>query len=89
VDGDVWTYVVAINTSEPAVAIDDHLALASLGIDGSRSVLEWRTGVVLETDSVRGALTPRDWAYFVVAPPGRRADDGDLRKYVTMPTQRP
>jgi hypothetical protein len=89
VDGDVWTYVVAINTSVPAVVVDDGLSLASLGIDESRSTLEWRTGAVRQADSLRVALAPRDWAYYVVAPPGRRADDGDLRKYVTVPSQRP
>jgi hypothetical protein len=52
-------------------------------------VLEWRTGTLADSDQLDATLTPRDWAYYVVAPAGRRADDGDLRKYVTMPTQRP
>jgi hypothetical protein len=80
-NGDVWTYVVAINASVPGVEIDDWFEL-----DGARSVLDWRTGRVADTTKLDGALRPRDWALFVVAPPGHTADEGDVSKYVTVPS---
>jgi hypothetical protein len=89
VDHAVWTYVVAINTSMPASDLADGITLSSLGIAGTRSVLDWRAGTIADNDRIDADLTPRDWAFYVVAPAGRRADEGDLRKYVTVPTQRP
>jgi hypothetical protein len=89
----VWTYVVAINTSMPGTDrhanLSDALTLESLGIAGPRSVLDWRAGTVADKDRIDTTLAPRDWAFYVVAPADRRADEGDLRKYVTVPTQRP
>jgi hypothetical protein len=87
--GEVWTYVVAINVSTRRVHIHDSLALHDLGLEGPRSVLDWRGGTTIIDDRLSGSLAPRDWAYFVVAPLGRLADDGDLRKYVTMPSDLP
>jgi len=85
VASEVWTYVVAINASMPGVDVDDALDLAAIGIDGERSVLRWRESEVNPAGRLNLALAPRDWALFVVAPPGRRADEGDPTKYVTMP----
>jgi Raffinose synthase or seed imbibition protein Sip1 len=87
--GEVWTYVLAVNASIPAVAVDDALSLTELGLTDTRSVLEWRTGAVADLDRLATALSPRDWAFYVVAPPDRTADAGDLTKYVTVPTDRP
>jgi hypothetical protein len=85
-EGDeVWTYVVAINASMPPRDVTDELRLDELRVDGSRSVLDWRSGALTRTERITLSLAPRDWRYFVVAPPGRRADDGDLSKYVTVP----
>ncbi len=81
---DVWTYVVAINTSTERRAVGDVFPL-----DGWRSVLEWRTGRLLDVDRLVTVLDPRDWAYWVVAAPGHRADEGDVTKYVTVPSARP
>jgi hypothetical protein len=58
-------------------------------VEDLRSVLDWRGGITTIGDRVAVTLTPRDWAYFVVAPPGHFADEGDLGKYVTMPSDRP
>jgi hypothetical protein len=87
--GEVWTYVLAVNASMPATDLDDTLSLMDIGIDGMRSVLEWRRGTLHHLDRLTAPLAPRDWAFFVVAPPGRRADAGDLDKYVTVATDRP
>ena len=75
----MWTYVVAINTAHEPVELADALPL-----EGERSVLDWRTGAVVSTDRLTVTLAPRDWAYWVVAPEGRGADEGDLTKYVTI-----
>lgn len=77
--GAVWTYVVAINTAHEPVQLADALPL-----DGVRSVLDWRAGTTSSTDRLAVTLAPRDWAYWVVAPPGRSADEGNLTKYVTI-----
>ena len=84
VAGETWTYVVAINASSPRSDVHDHLRLPELGLDHVASVLDWRRKTVWETTILEVRLAPRDWAYYVVAPPGRRADEGDLTKYVTM-----
>ena len=86
---EVWIYVVAINVSSPRARISDTLPFADLGLDGLRSVLDWRGGTTTIDDRLAVTLSPRDWAYFVIAPPGRMADEGDLGKYVTVPTDRP
>ena len=87
--GERFTYVVAINASMPGVALADSLPLAHLGLDGARSVLDWRTGRVADADVLSATLEPRDWRLFVVAPPGRSAAEGDLTKYVTVPSDLP
>jgi hypothetical protein len=84
-DGDVWTYVVAINTATERRVIADCLELATLGLAGSSGVYDWRRGTVEQTDTLRAELAPRDWAMWVCAPPGERADAGELTKYVTIP----
>ncbi len=84
VGSDVWTYVVAINTSTDHVVVYDTLPL-----DGWRSVLEWRRGTLDDLDRLEVTLAPRDWAFWVVAAPGHRADEGDITKYVTVPSARP
>jgi hypothetical protein len=84
-DGGVWTYVVAINAADDGVHIDDTLALADLGIDGSRSVLDWRRRASARNDRLAATLRSRDWAFFVIAPPGADATSGDLSRYVTNP----
>ena len=85
-DGKVWTYVVAINTSAERRVIADRLYLAALGLEGSSAVYDWRHGAVERTDAIRTELAPRDWGLWVCAPPGERADAGDLTKYVTVPS---
>jgi hypothetical protein len=85
--GRVWTYVVALNTATERREVDDRLELADLGLKGARQVYDWRRGEVHETDTLRRALAPRDWALWVCAPPGGRADAGDLTKYVTVESE--
>ncbi|MFT3853401.1 MAG: hypothetical protein QM733_11780 [Ilumatobacteraceae bacterium] len=78
-DGRVWTYVVAINTSTDRGTVSDSLALG-----GPTEVYDWRARRVATTDALAAELAPRDWALWVCAPPGERADRGDLDKYVTV-----
>jgi hypothetical protein len=87
-NGKVWTYVVAINTATERRVIADRLELASVGVAGSRQVYDWRRGTDEATGVLRVELAPRDWALWVCAPPGERADAGDLTKYVTVPSER-
>ncbi len=88
IDGATWTYVVALNTAEETV--DDRMALAEIGIDGTRYVYDWRTGRGEVDDEVRAALAPRDWALLVCCPVVDHADGGtsvtvgDPSKYATM-----
>jgi hypothetical protein len=87
--GEAWTYVVAINTSTAAVELSDRLGLAEAGIADAapRSVYDWRARTLFEADTeLTATLAPRDWRLFVVASPGRRADEGDLDRYVTVPS---
>lgn len=78
-EGKVWTYVVAINTaSERRVIADRH------PLGGRRDVYDWRGRAIDATDTIAVELAPRDWALWVVAPLGERADAGDLDKYVTV-----
>ncbi|HEY1740555.1 MAG TPA: Sip1-related alpha-galactosidase, partial [Acidimicrobiia bacterium] len=85
--GEVWTYVVALNTSQPRTRVDDTLDLRALGIDGARAVYDWRARTTGVASVVSAALDPRDWALFVVAPPGVSdpASAGDPTKYVVGP----
>ena len=77
--GGVWTLVLAVNTSRDRVEVSDEFDLGAM-----RSVLDWRAGVVADHDHLTVVLAPRDWAYWVVAPPGRRADEADTTKYVPV-----
>ena len=79
-----WTYVVAINTSADRRVLADELALADIGLAGPAAIYDWRHGQTATADSIAVELAPRDWALWVCAPPGERADAGDLRKYVTV-----
>ncbi len=88
-DGRVWTYVVALNTATDRRVVDDVLSLGEVGLDGERNVYDWRRGTVDDTGTLHAVLEPRQWALWVCAPPGERADSGDLTKYVTVPTDRP
>lgn len=78
-DGRVWTYVAAINTSADGRTVSDELALP-----GPTEVYDWRARRVATTATLVAELAPRDWALWVCAPPGERADSGDLDKYVTV-----
>jgi hypothetical protein len=87
--GKLWTYVVAVNTSTDRRVIADELVLADLGLAATVSVYDWRRRRVATMDSIAAELTPRDWALWVCAPSGERADAGDLRKYVTVASDLP
>ncbi len=79
-----WTYVLAINTSADRQTIADALPLPA-----SSAVYDWRRREVATVESLRAELAPRDWALWVCAPPGGRADAGDLSKYVTVESELP
>ncbi len=85
---EVWTYVVALNTAHPPRRVADRLDLAGIGIDGPRAVYDWRARSTAAVTTLRADLDGRDWALFVVAPPG--VDDpiakGDPTKYVVVPS---
>jgi hypothetical protein len=81
----VWTYVLAIAVANDHRTVTDTLALADLGIEGARSVLDWRAGSIDDRDRLTFQLTGREWAYAVVAPPGTDASAGDRSRYVTNP----
>jgi hypothetical protein len=83
-DGKVWTYVVAINTATERRPIADVLDLGTIGLSGQRAVYDWRQRSVHTNGALSVELAPRDWALWVCAPPGERADAGDLSKYVTV-----
>jgi hypothetical protein len=83
-DGKVWTYLVAINTSTERRVVADRLELVDIGLGATCAVLDWRQGTVEQADAVSAELAQRDWALWVCAPPGERADAGDLTKYVTV-----
>ncbi|MCU1400301.1 MAG: hypothetical protein JWN62_3410 [Acidimicrobiales bacterium] len=83
-DGKVWTYVVAINTSTDRRTIADTLLHDAIGLDRPCEVYDWRRGTVHTLDALTAELEGRDWSLWVCAPPGERADAGDLTKYVTI-----
>jgi hypothetical protein len=83
-DAKSWTYVVAINTATERRVVADRLHLADVGLAGPCSVYSWRRGQVDQVDAIQAELAPREWALWVCAPPGERADAGDLTKYVTV-----
>ena len=82
--GKVWTYVVAVNTSTDRLVVSDILALGDIGLIDDVSIYDWRRRTVSTGGSIAAELAPRDWALWVCAPPGERADTGDLGKYVTV-----
>jgi hypothetical protein len=82
--GAAWTYVVALNTAAERRRIEDQLELTAIGLDGARHVYDWRRGHAVEATTLQCTLEPREWSLWVCAPPGRRADVGDLTKYVTV-----
>jgi hypothetical protein len=82
--GRTWTYVVALNTAVDLTAVRDRLDLTEVGIAGSRDVYDWRARRRSLTSTLVADLAPRDWALWVCAPDGERADAGDLTKYVTV-----
>jgi hypothetical protein len=84
---EVWTYVVALNTALPRQRAVDTIALRALGIDGTRAVYDWRARTTSGTATLRADLDARDWALFVVAPPGDHdpPTEGDPTKYVVVP----
>jgi hypothetical protein len=82
--GRTWTYVVALNTAANHAAVRDRLDLAEVGIAGSRDVYDWRRRERTLRSTLDAELDPRDWALWVVAPEGERADAGDPTKYVTV-----
>ena len=79
-----WTYVVAINTSADRRVLADELAVSDIGLTGPCQVYDWRHGQATTADSIAVELAPRGWALWVCAPPGERANAGDLSKYVTV-----
>jgi hypothetical protein len=83
----VWTYVVALNTSTDRRIVADKIALADIGVLDEASVYDWRRRTVSMTGSIAAELAPRDWALWVCAPLGERADTGDLDKYVTVESE--
>jgi hypothetical protein len=76
--------VVALNTAANHAAVRDRLDLAEVGIAGSRDVYDWRRRERTLRSTLDAELDPRDWALWVVAPEGERADAGDPTKYVTV-----
>jgi len=85
-DGKVWTYIVAINTATERRVVADSLELAAIDLGPTCAVYDWRRGDVDTLDTISVELAPRDWALWVCAPPGARADAGDCSKYVTVPS---
>ncbi|MFK7919258.1 MAG: hypothetical protein AB8G14_14375 [Ilumatobacter sp.] len=77
----VWTYVVAINMSAERVHIQDTFVL-----DAPSAVLDWRSGGVEVATELNVALSPRDFAFFVVAPSVEPTafDECDRSKYVVV-----
>ena len=83
----VWTYVVALNTSTDRRVVADLLQLGDIGVLDDVSVYDWRRRTVSTTGSITAELAPRDWALWVCAPPGERANTGDVGKYVTVESE--
>jgi hypothetical protein len=83
-DGQVWTYVVALNTALPPQRVADTFAL-----EGERAVYDWRSRTTARTATLSAELDARDWVLFVVAPPGEGdpIQDGDPTKYVVVPSE--
>ena len=58
-------------------------------VGDARSIYDWRRREMRESDAITVELVPRDWGLWVCAPPGERADVGDLEKYVTIESDLP
>ena len=85
IDGQRWTYVVAINTATERRTIADRLDLSDIGLDRPHGVYDWRRGTSTETPTIEVELGPRDWALFVCCPIVDGAFHvGDRTKYVTI-----
>ncbi len=74
----VWTYVVALNTSEPGRTVADTFAL-----DGEQTVYDWRARATFTSSELRAELEARDWALYVLGGVGHEA--ADPGKYVVVP----
>ena len=77
----VWTFVVAVNTATDERSIRD-----GFDLDREATVYDWRRREVAAVGRLEVELAPRDWAVFVVSPPGQpsAADVGDATKYVVV-----
>ncbi len=85
VDGQRWTYVVAVNTATPRRTLADRLELAEIGLDDAHGIYEWRRARAAETTTIDVELAPRDWALFVCCPIVDGAFEvGDRSRYVTI-----
>ncbi|MEM9747734.1 MAG: hypothetical protein AAF945_13640 [Actinomycetota bacterium] len=82
----VWTYVVAIHASTDRTPIGD-----GFGFDGDRFVVDWRSGDERIADRIDADLGPRDWALWLVAPPGVTSlpPDADPSRYVVVESAHP
>ncbi len=80
-DAGTWTYVLAINTSIGGEFIDDVFDLS-----GESTVYDWRRRTSRAAASIDLGLDAKDWALFVVSPPGRPAAGsvGDPDRYVVV-----
>ena len=76
--------MVALNTAAERTPVRDRLDLTEVGIAGLRDVYDWRRRERVRTSTLEAELAPRDWALWVSAPEGDRADAGDPTKYVTV-----
>ena len=78
-DGDVWTYVVAINTSAERETIGDRFDLDEPG-----EIHDWRRGGPSTWgDRVEAVLDARDWALWVVGP-GPLPPTSDRSRFVVV-----
>ena len=80
-EGDVWTYVLAINTADDSRTIVDRF-----DIGRRAAVYDWRMRSDSSTADLAVELGARDWALFVVSPPGvgSAAAVGDVSKYLVV-----
>ena len=81
----VWTYVVAINTATHRRVIADAFEL-----ERAVTVFDWRRGTGSRVVRLDADLAPRDWALFVLSPPGAPVASavGDPTKYVVVESAR-
>ena len=85
IEGNRWTYVVAINTATERRSIADRLDLTDIGLDRPHGIYDWRRGSSTEAETIEADLAPRDWALFVCCPiVDGTFEVGDTAKYVTV-----